>query len=91
MVYMHGALAVGLHERYAEPDAEFVSVNGAVTDSPVSAAHFMRTRLAAVPFDSMKATWVPSRERTGDVVTISPAPVLYAQLTDGTVPEHPPV
>jgi hypothetical protein len=38
-------------------------------------AHLRRTRLAAVPFDSMKAICFPSRERIGDVVTAY-APVL---------------
>jgi hypothetical protein len=57
-----------------------VGVTGAAT-VPMFANHFRTCRTEADPLLSTKATKVPSRDKTGDVVTLPPDKVvtLYAQ------------
>ncbi len=44
---------------------------GEENDPPV-AAGLSKTRLAVVPLTCMNATWVPSSESMGEVVTVPP-------------------
>jgi hypothetical protein len=48
---------------------EVVGVPGLVRVSVVDDAHFRTTNSAAVPLDWIKATFDPSREMVGEVVT----------------------
>jgi hypothetical protein len=65
---MHGVVQVAR-------SVTVVGVAGLVRD-PVEAFHLTTTKLEVVPLYWIKATSDPSRERTGDVVTMEPVPVL---------------
>src|ERR1035441_2831196 len=76
-----------------QPGPPVLRAVGAVTLAvPVASTHFRTWRTAAVPLLSTNATWVPSVEMIGEVVTLPAGRVLtlYAHLTVGLVRPHRP-